>query len=193
MNKLGISISYKRVIELEELLANAVCTRFESDGIVCPTNLHRGLFTVGALDNIDHNPSSTSAQGSFHGTGISVFQFPSSSSHGMTREPLQINPESTGKCSLPESYTNVPAVSCQTDSLVVPEFSPTCSFRGHLNEATEGEMSWINHGMQLLTKELTTNDYVSWAAFHASLEHNPVHPSALISLLPLFYEKAATL
>lgn len=36
-------------------------------------------------------------------------------------------------------------------------------------------------------------DYISWAAFHASLQSNPVNPSALVALLPLFYEKAATL
>ena len=28
-------------------------------------------FTVGALDNLDHNPSSTTARDSFHGMGIS--------------------------------------------------------------------------------------------------------------------------
>ena len=30
----------------------------------------------GALDNIDHDPSSIYAQSSFHGTGISITQFP---------------------------------------------------------------------------------------------------------------------
>ena len=32
----------------------------------------KGLFTVGPLDNIDHNPSSTTAVGAFHGCGISL-------------------------------------------------------------------------------------------------------------------------
>ena len=35
------------------------------------TQLRRGLFTAGALDNLDHNSSSTTAKDSFHGTGIS--------------------------------------------------------------------------------------------------------------------------
>ena len=43
---------------------------------MCPDNLQKGLFTIGALDNIDHNPSSTSAQGSLHGTAISIIQNP---------------------------------------------------------------------------------------------------------------------
>ena len=37
------------------------------------TPMQRGLFTVGALENLDHNPSSTASQSSFHGTGISMF------------------------------------------------------------------------------------------------------------------------
>ena len=33
-----------------------------------------GLFTTAAVDNIDHNPSFTTARDSFHGTRISLFQ-----------------------------------------------------------------------------------------------------------------------
>ena len=36
-------------------------------------------------------------------------------------------------------------------------------------------------------------DYISWAAFHASPEFNPPDSPAVIALLPLFCEKAATL
>ena len=38
-----------------------------------------GLFTTAAVDIIDHNPSSTSAHDSFHGTVISLFQHPDDS------------------------------------------------------------------------------------------------------------------
>ena len=31
--------------------------------------MRKGLFTVGALDNLDHNPSSSTGKDSFHGTG----------------------------------------------------------------------------------------------------------------------------
>ena len=41
--------------------------------MVCPPILRKGLFTVGAMDNIDHYPLSTSF---FHGTRINVFQLP---------------------------------------------------------------------------------------------------------------------
>ena len=65
LDKLGISISYKRVIEVENSLGSAIYKRFEDEGIVRPLQLRKGLFTVGALDNIDHNLSSTTAQDPF--------------------------------------------------------------------------------------------------------------------------------
>ncbi len=86
--KMGFSISYDRVIELEEWITASVCERFEEDGVVVPAGLHKGLFTVGALDNIDHNPSSTTAVGAFHGCGISLFQFPTKANPGETRNPI---------------------------------------------------------------------------------------------------------
>ena len=36
-----------------------MCTRFEDDDGVCLSHLHKNLFTVAALDNIDHNLTST--------------------------------------------------------------------------------------------------------------------------------------
>ena len=195
LNNVGISISYNRVMELEGLLAGAVCTQFEKEGIVCPPNMRKGLFTAGALDNIDHNPSSTTAEGSFHGTGISLFQFPSMCNPGISRDPIVIDPASSaGKCCIPDAYATVSAVACRTDILSVPESSPTNSFQVFLDKAVKEEFSWLDHCFPLLQKDiLEKNDYISWASFHASIENNPGNPSAIIALLPLFYEKAASL
>ena len=54
MSKMGLSISYDRVMSISTDAANSVCSRFEQDGVVCPPKLHEDLFTTGALDNIDH-------------------------------------------------------------------------------------------------------------------------------------------
>ena len=43
---------YKHVIELENMLADAVSTHFEKEGIVYPPNLLKEFFTVGAFNNI---------------------------------------------------------------------------------------------------------------------------------------------
>ena len=74
------------------MVATAVCKQFEDEGVVCPAKLRKDLFVVGALDNLDYNPSSTTAQDSFHGTGISVFQFPTINNSGICRDPVVIKP-----------------------------------------------------------------------------------------------------
>ena len=73
---LGLSISYERVLEIENVTADGIFEQFKADGVVCPVNLRKNLFTAAAYDNIDHNPSSTTAKDAFHGTGVSVFQHP---------------------------------------------------------------------------------------------------------------------
>ncbi len=62
------------------------------------------LFTVGALDNSDHNPNSTTAVKSFYGTGISLFQFP-----GFSLEVAPCFSQPNFYCiysMVPASYTN---------------------------------------------------------------------------------------
>ena len=192
--KLGVSVSYDRIIEVEDSIASAICKRFREENLVCPVNLRRGLFTIGALDNIDHNPSSTTAQGSFHGTGISVFQFPTPLNYGIPRESLIVESLSTKEFILPDNYTNVPAVSCNTDRLTVSDHS-TSEISSQVLEAGKiNEFEWIEHSMPLLSKnEIGKEEYISWAAYHASLEPSPENPSTIVALLPLFHEKAATI
>ena len=84
-NKMGLSISYDRVLSISTDVSNSVCSRFEEDGVVCPPRLRQDLFTTGALDNIDHNPSATTAKDSFHGTAISLVQHPTNENPGNER------------------------------------------------------------------------------------------------------------
>ena len=75
---------------------------------------------MGALDNIDHNTSSTTSVSSFHGTGISIFQFPTESVPGEIRPPLVVPLLGTERQGLPESYATVPTVALNTSSVSVP-------------------------------------------------------------------------
>ena len=87
---LGLCINYKQVLQIENNLAHAVTQKYHSDGIVCPPNLRKGLYTVGAIDNVDHNPSSQTSKGSFHGTGISIFQTVTDSNQGESQGELRL-------------------------------------------------------------------------------------------------------
>ena len=192
--KLGVSVSYDRIIEVENSIASVICKRFREENLVCPVNLRRGLFTIGALDNIDHNPSCTTAQGSFHGTGISVFQFPTRHNNGIPRESVVVKSLPTKDFVLPDNYTNVPAVSCNTNRLTVSDHNTSEISSQILEAGKANEMKWIEHSIPLLAKdELGKEEYISWAAYHASMESSPENPSTIVALLPLFYEKAATI
>ena len=86
-----LAISYKKVLNIEASFAEAIAEQTRANcNIVCPTNLRKHIFTVSALDNLDHNPTSRTATSSFHGTGISIFQFPSLENPGLEQESLQI-------------------------------------------------------------------------------------------------------
>ena len=65
LHRLGISISYDRVLSISTDLGNEVCRCYREERSVCPSNLRLGLFTTAAVDNIDHNPSSTTAKDHF--------------------------------------------------------------------------------------------------------------------------------
>lgn len=58
----GMCISYDRVLEVSALLWESVVNQYVEDGVVCPPILRKGLFTTSAMENIDHNPTATTAQ-----------------------------------------------------------------------------------------------------------------------------------
>ena len=108
------------------------------------------------------------------------------------REPILINSETfnSGKCSLPQHYTNVPAHTCQMSKITVPESAPINRIQGYLDAAKEEEIKWIQHGMQLLDRPTLSKEYcISWAAFHASVQNIPSNPPAITSLCLYFTKK----
>ena len=66
---LGMCISYDRLLNLTSDISNTICEQYRVDGIVCPAKLRCGVHTSAAVDNLDYNPTSSTAKDSFHGTG----------------------------------------------------------------------------------------------------------------------------
>ena len=187
----GISISYDRVIELEDCIASSVSQQYKAEGVVAPSCLRKGLFTVGALDNIDHNLSSTTASSSCHGTGISLFQFPSNENLGITRSSPGFVDVSK-KHYLPDGYAIVPAVSMSTSNVLVPP-SDVTPYPSRLNDELVQEAYWKNHVLNVIKDNCDErSDGVAWAAYHASQKQSDDCLPALSALLPLFYEKSST-
>ena len=84
---------HDRVLSISTSLANSVCKQYTMDKVVCPPKLRGNLFTTAAVDNIDHNCSSTTAKSNFHGTGISLFQHPTHGNPGVDRKIEHLDTE----------------------------------------------------------------------------------------------------
>ena len=186
LHTMSLSISYDRAIQLEDQLAVSACERFKDDDVVIPA-----CFTVGALDNLDHNPTFTTSSDSFHGIGIGLFQIPKQSQTG-ERRPSLIIPPSGNKQDLPDEYAFVPAVALQTSTVEVPECRVSAPQRC-LGEAKDEEEQRSYNALSLLSCDnLTKETTISWSSYHVSLQSQSEDPPALHALLPLYYEKSAT-
>ena len=80
---LGMSISYDEVLCSSSDMANAVCEHFKETDTIFPPKLQKKGFTIAAVDNIEHNTSSITAISSFHGTSISLIQYPTVEGKGV--------------------------------------------------------------------------------------------------------------
>ena len=142
-------MSYDRLMEIEDLLATAVSKRFKEDGCVSPVCLKKGLFSVGALDNLDRNPSFTTATSPFHRTGISIFQFPTECHSGDNRPPITVPPSDSDKHSIPDSYAIVPPTELKTTATSVPEREMR-EVTGMIEARKLEEKGWAEHALQTL-------------------------------------------
>ena len=157
----------------------------QSQGVVCPPTLKDGLFTVTAIDNIDHDPSSSTSQTSFHGTSISIFQCP---------EENEIMPKfemdttfSTREVSMEliKSYT---CILPTKDAKPEPSDQKEYQIDPYFTTPQNGVEEWIANLKQLdLRGDGNDNDRVSVASFFAEKSCHKM-PRTSSTLLPLLEE-----
>ncbi|KAK3922349.1 HTH-type transcriptional repressor GlcR [Frankliniella fusca] len=198
LHRLGLSVSHNRIMEITSQFCRMVVQRAEEEGVLCPGNLKKNCLTILALYNLDFKARSTTSGPEFHGTGISIFQLPTVSDKGQTRQfnvSFQ-DVEQRGARNvplLPSDYTFV------SDSFVLPDkvepfpsastlagMEPSGCFVGFWKKKS----AWLSHTHEQLNEpEYCEN--VSWGAFHAISEEN--HPTPGISaMLPLLDEKSTS-
>ena len=188
--RVGLSVSYDYVLGLSADLGNTTISHFKIIKTVCPPKLNIGVFTTSALNNINHDPTATSAQGSFHGTGISLFQHSDTENHGTEQRRFTFISRMGKKVTLPESYTLVPGVTVTMSEVPFPEVcrlqKPGCSL---MSKAVAQENDWCDH----LSKIISEGNYgtacgraelhVSWAAYHSRRREQAVTMALQQSLL----------
>ena len=191
MFNLGLCVSYDRLLQLTSDIANAVCQSFRAEDVVCPPRLHSGLlFTTGAVDNVDHNPSSATAKDSFHGTGVSLVQHPSHT-HGGTDHGVPVISQGGSSTKsvtpLPSAYTMVQPAAIKTNAAAVQGPVKPSNLLA-TKAATEDEYAWLSKVKTALEKS-TMDGWISWSAYHADMQQAVIPPAAINALLPLFLDK----
>ena len=191
LNENGICISYNRVLEVSALLGESVVNQYVTDGVVCPPILRKGLFTTSAMDNIDHNPTATTASTSFLGTSISMFQHPTLDSEGEIRPNLQLSDVTeAGKVpEIPESYTNIePAFFNKKNP--EPHLAANFKMLDHIvfRRNLVPEYDWLEKVN--LTQAVDASVDITWSAHHASQRRSQGFKVSITSLLPLLRDQA---
>ena len=168
-------VYHMTVMDISMDMATAAASQYLSDGVVCPLIFRNGIFTTAAVDNIDHNPSSNTAQDAFHGTGISLFQNREEESDGVQRERailpcLQPGISNKKIPQLPESYTNLTPVTARKKDPAVPMTTGRLiSDSSLLYAALEDEKKRQKSTQRLVRQEVQSiDDPIAWAAFHSS-------------------------
>ena len=73
---MGLCAYYDRVLQVTKGIGDNLVRQFKTHGIFAPGELKRGVFTMVAKDNVDHNATSNTATKYFHGTSMTVMQTP---------------------------------------------------------------------------------------------------------------------
>ena len=131
---------------------------------VCPPKLQENIFTVSAIDNLDHNPSSSTATDSFHGAGISIFQFQTNQDDSFKFELSKTSRNNDSSPSLPSYYTNVkPTKSTPSTPRISTINSMNSMDVDHFDESKD----WFNYIHDHLGDEEMLHR-CNWASFCAS-------------------------
>ena len=185
----GMIISYTRVLELSAQTGNSACQQFHREQVVCSPTMRSNVFTTSAIDNINHNASSTTAKRSFHGTATSILQHPSCTGEGVDRSIAIVggSREASSKMVglLPHYYTDVPPVTTNMKNISVPATSVIPLTRDNFKAQTEEEYMCLEHARRVTGENTGTDENISWSAFHASRQPQlarTISPTAQLSL-----------
>ena len=175
-----MSITYKWVLEIRQIISNNVCVEYQEKETVYPSQLQDHLFTIVAIDNIDHNLTSATAQSLFHGTTISIFQ---DCAVPISSPPFRLNTTKAYWCtklSLPESFTEIrPTLEFKAETPKLTSLTVSGNQKTSvLNEAD----TWL----AVLGKAPEENIKTHFSAFYSHGAMLPINTGSL--LLPLIPE-----
>ena len=159
-----------------------------------PGIFKKGLFTILAKDNIDKNATSTLAKSHYHGTSISILQFPTSSNNGAdlpSTESPEILSSSNKLAPLPKQYSYVKPIPYKPGQGDL--FAPVCTVNfdnendmANLERSIDEEIVWLDNSFPLSINPLPSTK--SWAQHHAAYKRNDDCMPGINAGMPLIRE-----
>ena len=187
LSHLGLSISPDRLLDISTKMGNKAIEVFEKEGVACPLNLRRDLFTTAATDNLDVNPSSAIAMSAFHGTATSLNQHVHDCNFRWSRNIRDGLSSSTVLKNLPQAFTNVKPSYLL---LKVSMRKLNSSDNAHVSDDSDLSQDCLNADREWLEHVKATQgsdpENLSWAAYHASWSTNEKQYPDLSVLLPVW-------
>jgi hypothetical protein len=188
-HKLGLSLSYKTIMRLQNKVACGVVEQMLKEGVMCPRPLRMKRFTIAAGDNIDHNPSSTTSTDSFHGTALSMHQpgVASTTADSGARAALPL-PSGENVAVIPDNYRTLPSLEGKT-AASKPPLQRTATLHvpeSVLQQELLKEEKWVQAAGEGLDQG--SDQLCHWSAHHASTK-SPEEPG-IGALFPIFSEKS---
>ena len=191
---LGICISYPRILSITKSLYESLRITFATHGLFLPAHLKQGCFVVLVKDNIDKNAAANLIKSHYHGTSISLLQFPDCEGDGeelQSHEFVDATYNLKKLCPLPAEYTCPTKVYRPSEAF----FAPLCTYNfedivsfDELEKARTKEHEWA------FTFSTLADNCKAWAQYHSSESDASKHVcEGINSLLPLLRDKVNTL
>jgi len=159
---LGLCMSYDHLLQLSAGFSNNVHNNFDLATGVCPPGLQTGFFTTVAVDNLDHNPSSTTCASAFHGTAISVAQHcvtDNIADNSIGQSMTEFNDKAKTVALLPLSYTDIEPIAQPNKDIIVPECS-SLDVRSDCQAAKLQLMNVVNNCLARKADKCRTSHHV---------------------------------
>ena len=126
-------------------------SQYNRDGAFLPRTLRKGILTIIAKDSINQNSRSTTATRHYHGTSLSIFQFPTEENPGIAVEYGDLENSSNQLSlkinALPSSYICVKNFLTPLQTLTMPSKLPPTPFPttpdSNYRNTISDEVAWL--------------------------------------------------
>ena len=191
--EIGVCISYDRILSITKSIYDSLNVNYDNSGIFLPQKMRKGIFLILLKDNIDKNARANLVHSHYHGTSISILQFPEYEGHGCKLDLSDyINSSSKSRklSPLPMDYAEPQKLSSFTNDL----FSTPnpCDFEDLLY-FPELELARKDEEMWLEQTDPSNAIAESWSQYHASKNRAVPLLPGINALLPLLRDKVNTL